>query len=76
MIGAFTMRYAATLFTFLLSRFPRLEQAAFAMIGWIGLKLALTSLSLTFPFFTPIFWIGLFIFLIWGLCTGQINEQK
>ncbi|HLB53096.1 MAG TPA: hypothetical protein VJK48_05245 [Chlamydiales bacterium] len=67
MIGAFTIRYAASLLSLIAARFPRIESAAYGMIGWIGLKLILTSFSLTFPYFFPLFWLGLIIILLWGL---------
>lgn len=66
-IGALTIRFAATFFLNLIARFPALEAAAFVMVGWVGLKLALTATSLTFPYFPFVFWSGLVALLAWGL---------
>ncbi|MBI3900881.1 MAG: hypothetical protein HY324_01865 [Chlamydiia bacterium] len=76
MIGAFSIRYAASLFLQIIAYFPRLELAAHGMIGWIGLKLIFTSLSLTFPYFALVFWSGLLSWLIWGISKKDCHEQK
>ena len=74
MIGALAIRYAAHFFTTLMGKFPKLEHAAYAMIAWIGLKLALTSLSLTFPYFEPLFWTGLILLFLCGFSKRKSNE--
>ena len=38
-LGIITMRFVAGLFLRLLEKFPTLESAAYAMVGWIGIKL-------------------------------------
>lgn len=49
MIGLIGMRYAAALFSQIIDRFPRLEMSAYLLIGWIGIKLALSPPH-------PLFW--------------------
>lgn len=44
-IGLVIMRFAATAFVKLLERKPGLEIAAFAIVGWVGVKLAVTTLA-------------------------------
>lgn len=45
MIGVIIMRYAAGLFVKLLERRPGLEMAAFFIVGWVGVKLAVLTLA-------------------------------
>lgn len=54
MIGLMSMRYAADLFSRLIDRFPRLEQSAYLMVGWIGIRLGSSSFEHTIP--SPLFW--------------------
>lgn len=44
-VGLVIMRFAASLFVNLLERKKGLEDAAFAIVGWVGVKLILTALS-------------------------------
>jgi len=44
-IGLVIMRFAANLFVGLLKRKPGLETAAFLIVGWVGVKLAVYTLS-------------------------------
>ncbi|UHA74788.1 TerC family protein [Paenibacillus sp. 481] len=44
-IGVVIMRYAAQMFVKLLNRKPGLETAAFMIVGWVGIKLAVFTLS-------------------------------
>ncbi|MCG7408351.1 TerC family protein [Paenibacillus sp. ACRRX] len=44
-VGLVIMRFAATLFVKLLERKPGLEVAAFAIVGWVGVKLAVYTMS-------------------------------
>lgn len=60
MIGLLGMRYAADLFSRLIDRFPRLESSAYLMVGWIGVKLGLSTFEWPIP--SPIFW-GMIAFL-------------
>ncbi|MFD0589911.1 TerC family protein [Paenibacillus sp. GCM10027627] len=45
LIGLIIMRFAATLFVKLLESRPGLEIAAFAIVGWVGVKLAVHTLA-------------------------------
>lgn len=45
LIGVIIMRFAATLFVQLLHKRPALETAAFAIVGWVGVKLVLITLA-------------------------------
>lgn len=45
LIGLVIMRFAATWFVKLLTQYPQLETAAFLIVGWVGVKLAVTTLS-------------------------------
>lgn len=45
MVGVVLMRFAANLFVKLLNERPGLELAAFVIVGWVGVKLALLVLS-------------------------------
>ncbi len=63
MIGLLGMRYAAAVFTTLLDRFPALEQSAYLMVGWIGIKLG--ALYFGSPLPAPLFWsLTLLLFLL------------
>lgn len=43
--GLIIMRFAAMLFIKLLQKRPGLEKAAFLIVGWVGIKLAVTTLA-------------------------------
>src|SRR5690625_1185162 len=45
MIGVIMMRFAANLFVSLLNKRPGLEVAAFVIVGWVGIKLAVLVLA-------------------------------
>ncbi len=45
MIGVIIMRFAANLFVDLLQKRPGLEMAAFVIVGWVGIKLAVMTLA-------------------------------
>lgn len=45
MIGVIIMRFAANMFVDLLQKRPGLEVAAFVIVGWVGVKLALLVLA-------------------------------
>lgn len=64
MIGLLGTRTAARYFTTLIGRFPRLESQAFLIVGWIGLKLALTTLGIAFP--AILFWGVMILLFIFG----------
>jgi predicted tellurium resistance membrane protein TerC len=43
MLGIITMRLVAGLFVQLLERYPTLEDSAYALVGWISIKLLVES---------------------------------
>lgn len=45
LLGVIIMRFAANLFVKLLEQRPQLEIAAFAIVGWVGVKLAVHTLA-------------------------------
>lgn len=45
MIGIIIMRFAANIFVDLLNKRPALEVAAFIIVGWVGIKLAVLTLA-------------------------------
>ena len=45
MIGLIIMRFAANQFVVLLNKKPGLETAAFLIVGWVGVKLAIATLA-------------------------------
>ncbi|EKU48116.1 TerC family protein [Staphylococcus massiliensis] len=45
MIGVILMRFAASWFVNILKKYPGLEGAAFAIVGWVGIKLVLLVLA-------------------------------
>jgi YkoY family integral membrane protein len=73
MIGVFAIRFAAKFFSSMIHLFSRLEISANVMIGWIGLKLSLQSLSLTFPYFEVVFWTVLVFLFLFGLTKAKKN---
>ncbi|MDE3045650.1 MAG: hypothetical protein KGJ02_03290 [Verrucomicrobiota bacterium] len=68
MLGLLFIRYAASLFSSLIGKFPHLETSAHLMIGWIGVKLAFSTLfpSLAEPLET-FFWAVLALLFARGL---------
>lgn len=88
MIGVIIMRFAANMFVKLLSRRPGLEVAAFVIVGWVGVKLAVLVLaheevsiiSEQFAHSTGwklTFYIGLIVIALVGWFLSDIgNKQK
>src|SRR5579875_1019360 len=77
-LGIVGIRVATTFVIKLLSRFPMLEDAAYFMVGWIGIKLALSSWALfahsilSWPlgkYEMPhwVFWLGMGLISLWSL---------
>ena len=71
-IGLIIIRFAAKLFSYLVEQRPRLEKAAYLMIGWIGLKMVIQSIERMWElpswfFFEPIFWVVLVALFAYGL---------
>ncbi|QUG40899.1 TerC family protein [Psychrobacillus sp. INOP01] len=86
-IGLVIMRFAAHKFVQLLEKMPTLETAAFLIVGWVGVKLAVMTLSHPgvgvldehFPHSTPwklTFWTVLLVIAIGGYVLGVMKEKK
>ncbi|TDM12426.1 TerC family protein [Macrococcus lamae] len=87
MLGVIIMRFAANWFVALLHKYPSLEAAAFAIVGWVGIKLVVIVLAHEkigvlphdFPHSTPwqiIFWTVLLGILAVGWFVGKKNENQ
>src|SRR5699024_9583907 len=87
MMGVILMRFAANLFVKLLHERPGLELAAFAIVGWVGIKLALLVLSheeiniIPEQFIASLpwkltFYIGLVMIALIGWFSSGIKGQK
>ena len=76
MIGLIIMRFAANVFVELLQKRPSLEVAAFLIVGWVGIKLAIITLahpevaliSEAFPQST--IWKVIFYVVLVGIAVG------
>jgi len=86
-IGVIMMRFAARWFVSVLERFPSLETAAFLIVGWVGVKLAVLALAHEklgiiphdFPHsttWTVIFWTVLIGIALGGYLVGVKNQKK
>ena len=86
MIGVILMRFAATWFVELLNKYPGLEGAAFAIVGWVGIKLVVLVLAHKdvgilpeeFPhtvLWQSIFWAVLLLVVI-GWLTSAVNNKR
>lgn len=85
--GLIIMRFAAMLFINLLQKRPGLEKAAFLIVGWVGVKLVITTLahkslgilpaelpeSLAFKL---IFFMVMFAIALWGWFFGDKKAAK
>lgn len=88
MIGVILMRFAANLFVKLLAQRPGLELAAFIIVGWVGVKLALLVLShreiniiseqfISSPGWKLTFYIGLIVIALTGwFASGTKMKQS
>lgn len=87
MIGVILMRFAATWFVELLNKYPGLEGAAFAIVGWVGIKLVVLVLAHkdvgvlpeSFPhsmLWQIIFWSVMIILVIVGWLTSLRMNKK
>ena len=86
-IGLVIMRFAAQMFVKLLNDYPSLETAAFLIVGWVGVKLAVLALGHEnlaiidphFPHSTVwkvIFWVVLLSLAIGGYLVGVMKSKK
>ncbi|WP_071460488.1 TerC family protein [Bacillus massilinigeriensis] len=75
-IGLIIMRFAANMFVKLLEQRPGLEIAAFAIVGWVGVKLAVYTLShpslgvLSEEFSHSTAWKGTFYVVLVGIAAA------
>ena len=86
-IGLVIMRFAAHKFVQLLEKYPTLETAAFLIVGWVGVKLTVLTLSHPkvaildehFPHSTGwkmTFWTVLLVIAIGGYILGVVKNKK
>lgn len=87
MIGVIIMRFAATWFVELLNKYPGLEGAAFAIVGWVGIKLVVLVLAHEdigvlpheFPhgmLWQSIFWSVMILLVIIGWLSSMRHNKK
>lgn len=87
LIGVIMMRFAARWFVSVLEKFPSLETAAFLIVGWVGVKLAVLALAhekleiipQDFPHSTiwkSTFWVVLIAIALGGYLIGLKNQKK
>ncbi|WP_142826159.1 TerC family protein [Planococcus soli] len=88
LIGVIIMRFAAHKFVQLLEKYPQLETAAFVIVGWVGVKLLVMTLSHEnvgvlphdFPHSTPwtlVFWTVLLgIVVVGGILGVKQNKDQ
>ncbi|KZZ83570.1 TerC family protein [Bacillus sp. SJS] len=76
LIGVVIMRFAANAFVKLLKKKPNLESAAFLIVGWVGVKLALYTLAhpeinvISKHFIESPLWKGIFWTVLAGIAVG------
>lgn len=86
-VGMILMRFAAQWFVKVLHDYPDLETAAFLIVGWVGIKLAVLTLAHEkvailpheFPHSTTwklVFWIVLLLIAIGGWFLGVSKKKK
>lgn len=86
LIGLVLMRFAAQWFVRILQDYPSLETAAFLIVGWVGVKLAVLTLAHPkiaildehFPHSGPwkvTFWIVLLVIAVGGYLIG-VRQKK
>ncbi len=87
LIGVILMRFAATFFVELLNKYPGLEVAAFAIVGWVGIKLIVLVLAHDdiglipheFPHSATwqiIFWVVMIGLVVAGWFTSVVRNKK
>lgn len=81
-IGVLAMRLVARFFVRLLEEHPRLEHAAYLIVGWIGVKLAVVTLGHSAIGIVPedlpqatwykvLFWGVMLVLFLWGLLSTR-----
>lgn len=85
--GLIVIRFAATQVIKLLDRYPTLETAAFLIVGWVGIKLAVSTLAHpavhaipeSFPESTlwkAIFWVVMIMIALGGYIIARRKERS
>ena len=85
MIGIVLLRFAASAFSKLLDRYPLLNYVAYALVGWVGVKLIshafhsahrLNVVGFEIPAMSePVFWTGLVAILIVGVALAFAKRK-
>lgn len=82
MLGIVGIRFASELFSKLMDRFPKIEDSAHLLIGWIAVQLtlegALEGFSINradYPFIDPIFWSGIVVLFFLGLIKMKSKSK-
>ncbi|CAN5473346.1 TerC family protein [soil metagenome] len=86
-IGIVLLRFAASLFIKLLEKFPALDNVAYSLVGWVGIKLVLHAadkaedqhlLSFRLPEMTEtVFWLGLiFIIVVGSIMAFRMRREE
>ena len=86
MIGIVLLRFAASVFSRLLDRYPGLDHVAYTLVGWVGLKLlshafhrahTLGAVPFEVPGMgEPVFWGGLLAILIVGVGMAVARSRR
>lgn len=87
LIGLVVIRFAARYFIILLEKLPKLEIAAYLIVGWVGVKLAVLTLAHpglaiipeSFPsstVWTATFWVVLLGLVAWGYIASKREQKK
>jgi YkoY family integral membrane protein len=77
-LGIITMRFVVKYFLLLLDRFPGLDDGAYYLVAWIGLKLLISGLHsgkyLPFHIPEPVFWLGMLLIAGLSLFLKPVNR--
>lgn len=69
-IGLILMRIAATLFLKLLNKYPAFDQVAYALVGWIAVKLAVETLEAAHEIYPSVPTVHLNPVVFWGVMAA------
>lgn len=74
--GLLMIRYAASLFIKLIDKYPGLSTSAYLLVGWVGIKLFLSILLPSIPFFVLIFWTVFALIIGIGFLPKQTKPPE
>jgi YkoY family integral membrane protein len=78
-LGIITMRFVVKYFLILLERFPGLDDGAYYLVAWIGLKLLVSGLHargyLPFHIHEAIFWLGMIAIAVLSLVIKPAGRR-